>query len=67
MSKEETELIEYLIKVQDDLYEIYNRLADNYNGDVEFKQYEEDRLILFTILNFTLEVKESRKGKNEQN
>ena len=43
-------ITEYLKIVKDDLYDLYNRLRENYNDDVEFEQKEEDRVIICNII-----------------
>ena len=44
------EILKYLKSVESDLYDLYNRLRDNYNDDTKFIQKEEDRLIIYNII-----------------
>ena len=44
------ELIKYLYKSYNELDNLCKRLQDNYNNDVEFEQHEEDRLVIYNIL-----------------
>ena len=38
---------EHLIK---DLDSLYKRLKDNYNDGIEFEQFEEDRLVIYNVI-----------------
>jgi len=47
---EKPDILKYLKSVESDLYDLYNRLRDNYNDDFEFIQKEDDRLIIYNII-----------------
>lgn len=40
------------------LYDLHTRLVLDYNGDVQFEQVEEDRLVVSNVIDFILLTKE---------
>lgn len=55
--KDKEKLIKYLKSVYSDLDNLCKRLQDSYNNQKEFCQCEEDRLILYNILEFIDNIK----------
>ena len=47
-----------LINIECDILDLYNRLVDNYNNDRKFIQKEEDRLTIYSVLEYIKELKE---------
>ena len=56
------DLKKYLYKSYSELDNLCKRLQDNYNNDVEFEQHEEDRLIIYNILEKIDELKEQEES-----
>ena len=56
------DLKKYLCKSYNELDNLCKRLQDNYNNDVEFEQHEEDRLVIYNILEKIDKLKEQEES-----